>query len=52
MKALKKKIGSEPLPDIFSAYVDKVYEVDQMGLAADLSGYLTSDEISEYVDAI
>ena len=50
-ESIEKKIGSEPLPDIFSAYVDKVYEVDQMGLAADLSGYLTSDEISEYVDA-
>ncbi|MDR1548372.1 MAG: extracellular solute-binding protein [Hungatella sp.] len=50
-ESIEKKIGSEPLPDVFSAYVDKVYEVDQMGLAADLSGYLTSDEISEYVDA-
>ncbi|MDR2022657.1 MAG: extracellular solute-binding protein [Hungatella sp.] len=50
-ESIEKKIGSEPLPDIFSAYVDKVYEVDQMGLAADLSGYVTSDEISEYVDA-
>ncbi|ADL04941.1 putative lipoprotein [[Clostridium] saccharolyticum WM1] len=50
-ESIEKKIGSEPLPDVFSAYVDKVYEVDQMGLAADLSNYLTSDEISEYVDA-
>lgn len=49
--SIEKKIGSEPLPDVFSAYVDKVYEVDQMGLAADLSRYLTPEEISEYVDA-
>ncbi|MFV0242778.1 MAG: extracellular solute-binding protein [Lacrimispora sphenoides] len=50
-ESIEKKIGSDPLPDVFSAYVDKVYEVDQMGLAADLSSYLTADEISEYVDA-
>ncbi len=48
---IQKKIGCEPLPDVFSAYVDKVYEIDQMGLAADLSRYLTRDEISEYVAA-
>ena len=50
-ESIDKKIGSEPLPDVFSAYADKVYEVDQKGLAADLSSYLTSEEISEYVDA-
>ncbi len=50
-ESIDKKIGSEPLPDVFSAYADKVYEVDQKGLAADLSSYLTSEEILEYVDA-
>ena len=49
--SMEKKIGSEPLPDVFSAYADKVYEVDQMGLTADLSNYFTSEELSEYVDA-
>lgn len=49
--SIEKKIGSLPLPDIFSAYVDEVYEVDQKGLAADLSPYMTPEEISEYVDA-
>jgi multiple sugar transport system substrate-binding protein len=50
-ESINKKIGSEPLPDVFSAYVDKVYEIDHMGLAADISLYLTPEEISEYVDA-
>jgi multiple sugar transport system substrate-binding protein len=50
-ESINKKIGSEPLPDVFSAYADKVYEIDQMGLAADISSYLTPEEISEYVDA-
>lgn len=49
--SMEKKIGSEPLPDVFSAYVDKVYEVDQKGLAADIGQYMTQDEIEEYVDA-
>lgn len=49
--SIEKKVGAEPLPDIFSAYVDKVYEVDQMGLAADLSKYLTEKELEEYVSA-
>lgn len=49
--SMEKKIGSQPLPDVFSGYVDEVYEVDQKGLAADLSPYMTPEEISEYVDA-
>lgn len=43
--------GAEPLPDIFSAYADTAYHVNQKGMAVDLSQYLTSDEIAEYVDA-
>lgn len=49
--SIEKKIGSEPLPDVFSAYVDKVYEVDQKGLAADIGQYMTQEEIAEFVDA-
>ncbi len=49
--SMEKKVGAEPLPDIFSAYADKVYEVDQIGMAADLSKYLTEKELEEYVSA-
>lgn len=49
--SIEKKIGSEPLPDVFSAYVDKVYEVDKKGFAADIGQYMTEEEITEYVDA-
>ena len=49
--SLNKVIGSEPLPDMFAAYADKVYEIDKMGLAVDISHYLTEEEMSEYVDA-
>jgi hypothetical protein len=37
-------------PDIFSAYADSAYEIDQMGLLADLSPYLTEEERAEYID--
>lgn len=49
--SLEKKIGSDPLPDVFAAYADKVYEIDQKGMAVDLSQYLTEQEQGEYVDA-
>lgn len=49
--SMEKKIGSDPLPDVFAAYADKVYEIDQKGMAVDLSQYLTAGEQSEYVDA-
>lgn len=50
-ESMEGKIGSEPLPDIFSAYSDMVYEADKKGLAVDLSAYMTPKEIDEYVDA-
>lgn len=49
--SIDKKIGSDPVPDVFAAYADKVYEIDQRDMAVDLSKYLTADEIGEYVDA-
>ncbi|WP_243109988.1 extracellular solute-binding protein [Clostridium sp. E02] len=48
--SIEKKIGSEALPDVIAAYADKAYEMDQLGLTADLDPYLTMEEISEYVD--
>lgn len=49
--ALKKEVGSDEAPDIFSSYADTAYEIQQMGYLADLSSYLTEDEIREYVDS-
>lgn len=49
--SIENKTGVEPLPDGFSAYADKAFEIDQLGLAVDLSRYMTRDEIAEYVDA-
>lgn len=44
------RIGAQPLPDIFMAYSDTAYAVDEMGLVADLTPYLTKEERETYVD--
>ena len=38
LAAAEGKVGAAALPNIFSAYADTCYAVDQMGLLADLSG--------------
>ena len=48
MDALQGKVGAQKVPDIFSAYADTAYAVDNMGRAADLSPYLTDKDKKEY----
>lgn len=45
------KVGADNMPDIFSSYADTAYEVEQSGALADLSEYLSDEEISKYVDS-
>lgn len=49
--AIDRKVGADPMPDIFSSYADTAYEVEQAGALADLSAYLTPEELGEYVDS-
>lgn len=49
--AAEGKVGEQEVPNIFAAYADTAYLIDQMGLAVDLSQYLTEEEISSYVDS-
>ncbi|MEG1661860.1 MAG: extracellular solute-binding protein, partial [Clostridiales bacterium] len=49
LAAAVKKVGSEEIPEIFSAYADTVQQVDQIGLVADLAQYITWEELAEYV---
>ncbi len=42
--------GTDKLPTIFSAYSDMAYAVEEKGLLAELDGYFTEEELSEYVD--
>ena len=49
--AIGGKVGAEAMPDIFSSYADTAYEVEQAGALADLSAYLTQEELELYVDS-
>ncbi len=49
--AANKEVGSSDLPDIFASYADTAYEMEKIGLLADLDLYFTSEELSEYVDS-
>lgn len=50
-ESLAGKVGSDEMPDIFSSYADTAYEVEQAGALANLSDYLTDEELGEYVDS-
>ena len=40
LASVEGKVGADEMPNIFSAYADTAYTVDQMGKIADISGYL------------
>ena len=50
LDAATGKVGAEEQPNIFSAYADTAYTVDQMGLIADLSPYFTEEERFAYIE--
>lgn len=45
------KVGAKDIPNIFAAYADTAYAVDERGMAVDIKEYMTDDEISEYMDS-
>lgn len=49
LEAVHQKAGASEIPNIFAAYADTAYEVDRMGLAADLSQYLTEEEQGRFI---
>lgn len=50
MDAANKKVGAADMPNIFAAYADTAYAVDQLGLAADIAPYFSQQELDAYVD--
>lgn len=42
--------GAGDLPNLFMAYADSAYEIIQMGRAADLSEYLSEEELDAFVE--
>ncbi len=49
--SINGEVGADAMPDIFSSYADTAYEVEQSGALANLSEYLSEEELSEYVDS-
>lgn len=51
LDAAQGKVGADPVPNVFAAYADTAYAVNEMGLLVDLSPYFTDEELDEYVDS-
>lgn len=49
--ASERKVGTQPIPNIFAAYADTAHQVDQLGPLADLDPYFTREELDAYVPA-
>ena len=49
--AVNGEVGADAMPDLFSSYADTAYELEQSGALANLSEYLSKDELAQYVDA-
>ena len=49
LDAAKGRIGALAMPNIFSAYADTAYTLEQMGQVVDLSPYLTEKEKAAYL---
>lgn len=49
--AAQKKVGAKKVPNIFAAYSDTAYTIDQMGLVADISPYFSEEERAEYIES-
>lgn len=46
--AANKRVGAGDIPDIYAAYADTAYAVDQLGLVASLDQYLTDEQLAKY----
>lgn len=48
-RAVNQQVGAEEAPDIFAAYPDTAYELDQLGYVAELDHYFSEEELSKYI---
>ena len=51
LAAVQGEVGADEVPNIFAAYADTAYAVDQMGQVVDLKEYLNKEEIDAYIDS-
>ena len=50
MDSAEGKVGAAAVPNVFSAYADTAYALDQMGMVVDLAPYLTEEEKAQFVE--
>lgn len=50
MNAVTGKVGASEVPNVFAAYADTAYELDQMGVLVDIANYLTEEQKKVYID--
>lgn len=50
LAAIRQEEGAEPAPNMFSAYAETAYIVDQLGYAVDMSEYFDEEDLAEYVE--
>lgn len=50
LDAINGKAGAAKVPNIFAAYADTAYTVDQLGYLAELNEYFSKEELNEYID--
>lgn len=50
MDSAEGKVGASAMPNIFSAYADTAYALDQMGMVMNLAPYLTEEEKAQFVE--
>lgn len=48
--SVNKDPGAEEAPDIFGTYVETAYQIDKLGMLADLNAYFSDEEKAGYVD--
>lgn len=51
LASIRKEVGSEETPDMFSCYADTAFSIERMGGLADISEYLTEKELDTYMDS-
>lgn len=49
--AVDGKVGADEVPDIFASYSDIAFELEQEGILANLSDYMSEEEMDRYVDS-
>lgn len=49
LDAIHGEAGAAQIPNIFAAYADTAYTVDQLGYAQDLKKYFSDEELDDYI---